>query len=263
MRKIAIINQKGGTAKTTTAVNLAAALASYDRSVLVIDMDPQGNIATWFDIVPHKSLYHLLVEETTMPHECIIPVRERIDILPSTKTAAQAELILTGLPGRERVLSRKLAHLSGYDFVLLDCPPSLNLLNQNAMVYATEAFIPVSMDYLALVGVKQILENLKMVREILEHPIDVSLVIPTFYDGRNRKSREVLEKLELHFDGKVTDPIRANVRLAEAASHHQTIFEYDPSSYGARDYKNLALRVLSESFSSNGSASREAQVIQR
>lgn len=265
MRKIAIINQKGGTAKTTTAVNLAAALALHDCKVLLIDMDPQGNVATWFNVIPKKSLYHLLVEETTTPHECIVPVRERIDVLPSTKTAAQAELILTGLPGRERLLSRKLAKLCGYDFVLLDCPPSLNLLNQNAIVYADEAFIPVSMDYLALVGVKQILENLKMVREILEHPIEVTLVIPTFYDRRNRKSREVLEKLELHFDGKVTDPIRANVRLAEAASHHQTIFEYDLSSHGARDYKNLAERVLSAAPSSNShhSTSHEVQVIQR
>lgn len=246
MRKIAIINQKGGTAKTTTAVNVAAALADRDRKVLLVDMDPQGNISTWFDVTPHKSLYHLLVEETTTPHECIVPVRERLDILPSTKTAAQAELILTGLPGRERVLSRKLAKLSGYDFVLLDCPPSLNLLNQNAIVYADEAFIPVSMDYLALVGVRQMLENLKMVHDLLEHQIDITLVIPTFYDGRNRKSREVLEKLELHFDGKVTEPIRANVRLAEAASHHQTIFEYDLGSHGARDYKNLVERVLSE-----------------
>ncbi len=257
MRKIAIINQKGGTAKTTTAVNLAAALADRDRKVLLVDMDPQGNVATWFDVVPQKSLYHLLVEETTTPQECIAPVRERIDVLPSTKTAAQAELILTGLPGRERVLSRKLAKLSGYDFVLLDCPPSLNLLNQNAIVYADEAFIPVSMDYLALVGVRQMLENLKMVYEILEHRIDITLVIPTFYDGRNRKSREVLEKLGLHFDGKVTDPIRANVRLAEAASHHQTIFEYDPSSHGARDYKNLVERVLSETPSTNGNHVRE------
>lgn len=257
MRKIAVINQKGGTAKTTTAVNLAAALAARDRKVLLIDMDPQGNISTWFDVTPHKSLYHLLVEETTTPQECIAPVRERIDVLPSTKTAAQAELILTGLPGRERVLSRKLAKLSGYDFVLLDCPPSLNLLNQNAIVYADEAFIPVSMDYLALVGVRQMLENLKMVYEILEHRIDITLVIPTFYDGRNRKSREVLEKLELHFDGKVTDPIRANVRLAEAASHHQTIFEYDPSSHGARDYKNLVERVLSETPRTNGHHVRE------
>lgn len=252
MRKIAIINQKGGTAKTTTAINLAAALAQRDRHVLLIDMDPQGNISTWFDLVPQKSLYHLLVDESTTPEECIVPVRENLDILPSTKTAAQAELILTGLPGRERLLSRRLERLSQYDFVLLDCPPSLNLLNQNAITYAAEAFIPVSMDYLALVGVKQILENLKMVREILGHSIEVSLVIPTFYDARNRKSREVLEKLELHFNYKVTQPIRANVRLAEAASHHRTIFEYDPSSHGARDYKNLAERVLGEEAEAHG-----------
>jgi chromosome partitioning protein len=102
-----------------------------------------------------------------------------------------------------------------------------------------------------------------MVREILEHPIEVSLVIPTFYDGRNRKSREVLERLELHFGAKVTEPIRANVRLAEAASHHQTIFEYDPTSYGAQDYKRLAERVLEGTPSSNGHHAQEAQVIAR
>jgi cellulose biosynthesis protein BcsQ len=100
-------------------------------------------------------------------------------------------------------------------------------------------------------------------RDLLEHPIEVSLVIPTFYDGRNRKSREVLERLELHFGAKVTEPIRANVRLAEAASHHQTIFEYDPSSHGARDYKNLAERVLSEAPSTNGHRAQKAQVIAR
>ncbi len=244
MRKIAIINQKGGTGKSTSALNLAAGLARKGKKVLLIDMDPQGNIATWFDVTPPKTLYHLLIEDGTSAGECIINVRPNLDILPSTKTAAQAEIILTGQPGRERLLSRKLALLKGYDFVLLDCAPSLNLLNQNAVTYATEALIPVSMDYLALVGVKQILENLKLIREILDHKIDVSWVIPTFYDRRNRKSREILDTLQDHFDGKVARPIRINVRLAEAASHHQTIYEYDPSSHGARDYEELTQQLL-------------------
>ncbi len=244
MRKIAIINQKGGTGKSTSALNLAAGLARKGKKILLIDMDPQGNIATWFDVAPKKTLYHLLLEEGTSATDCVLNVRPNLDILPSTKTAAQAEIILTGMPGRERILGRKLGSLKNYDFVLLDCAPSLNLLNQNAVTYATEAIIPVSMDYLALVGVKQILENLKMIREILEHKIEVTLVVPTFYDRRNRKSREILDTLESHFDGKVARPIRVNVRLAEAASHHQTIYEYDPSSHGARDYEYLTDQLI-------------------
>ncbi|MBI1744931.1 ParA family protein [Candidatus Acetothermia bacterium] len=244
MRKIAIINQKGGTGKSTSALNVAAGLARKGKKILLIDLDPQGNIATWFDVTPKQTLYHLLIEESTTPSDCVINVRPNLDILPSTKTAAQAEIILTGLPGREKILSRKLQSLKGYDFVLLDCAPSLNLLNQNAVTYATEALIPVSMDYLALVGVKQILENLKMIREILDHKIEVLLVIPTFYDRRNRKSREILDTLESHFNGKVAAPIRTNVRLAEAASHHQTIYEYDPDSHGARDYEDLTEQLL-------------------
>ncbi len=179
MRKIAIINQKGGTGKTTSALNLAAGLALRGAKVLLIDMDPQGNLGIWFGINPKKSLYHLLVDEQTW-NDCLLQVRENLDLLPSTKTAAQAEIILTGQPSRERMLKRRLSNLKGYDYAILDCAPSLNLLNQNAMMFADEAFIPVSMDYLALVGVRQILENLKMVREILEHEIEVSLVIPTF-----------------------------------------------------------------------------------
>lgn len=243
MRKIAIINQKGGTGKTTSALNLAAGLALRGAKVLLIDMDPQGNLGIWFGVNPKKSLYHLLVDEQTSWNDCVMQVRENLSLLPSTKTAAQAEIILTGQPSRERVLKRRLSSLKGYDYVILDCAPSLNLLNQNAMMFAADAFLPVSMDYLALVGVRQILENLKMVREILEHEIEVSLVIPTFFDVRNRKSHEILESLHKHFADKVTAPIRANVRLAEAASFHKTIFEYAPTSYGARDYWKLVERV--------------------
>lgn len=242
MRRIAIINQKGGTGKTTTAVNLGAGLAMKGYKVLLIDMDPQGNLGVWFNMTNTKSLYHLLVEEAPA-NSCIVSLKDNLDLLPSTKTSAQAEMILSGQPAREGVLKRKLAGLKGYDYVLLDCAPSLNLLNQNAVTFSEEAFIPVSMEYLSLVGVRQILESLSMVREVLEHPISLTLVIPTFYDVRNRKSHEVLESLKKHFKEKVADPIRSNVRLSEAASYHQDIFSFDPKSYGAEDYMRLVERV--------------------
>lgn len=248
MRKCVIINQKGGTGKTTTAINLAGGLAEKGLKVLLIDMDPQGNCGVWFNVSADKSLYHLLVEDDTSIDDIVCTVRKNLDFVPSNRTAAQAEIILTGKPSRERVLKRKLTQIEklnkGYDITILDCAPSLNLLNQNAIIYAEEAILPVSMDYLALVGIKQILENLKMVREILEHEIEISLVIPTFFDARNNKSHEILESLINHFNGKVTNPIRTNVRLSEAASYNQTIFEYAPKSHGAHDYSELVERVI-------------------
>lgn len=242
MRKIAILNQKGGTGKTTTTVNLGAGLVIKGRRVLLIDMDPQGNIGTWFNTSNSKNLYHLLIEETP-PQSCIVEIRKNLCLLPSNKTAAQAELDLSSQPAREKVLKRKLKTLNLYDYILLDCAPSLNLLNQNAIIFADEVFIPVSMEYLSLVGIKQILENLEMTRELMNHEIRLSLIIPTFYDVRNRKSHEVLESLKKHFKQKVADPIRSNVKLSEAVSYHQTIFEFSPNSYGAQDYQKLVRRV--------------------
>lgn len=242
MRRIAIINQKGGTGKTTTAVNLSAGLALKGEKVLLIDMDPQGNLGVWFNLTPTQSLYHLLIEGVPAT-SCIVSLKDRLDLLPSTQTAAQAEMLLSAQPARERVLKRRLADLQGYDYVLLDCAPSLNLLNQNAATFCEEAFVPVSMEYLSLVGVRQILENLSMVREVLDHPISLTLVIPTFYDTRNRKSHEILDSLKRHFQERVADPIRSNVRLSEAASYHQDIFSFDPKSYGAKDYMRLVERV--------------------
>ena len=244
MRRIAIINQKGGTGKTTTAVNLSAGLAMKGQRVLLIDLDPQGSLGVWFDVTHAPNLYHLLVEEA-LAASCTVGLRENLDLLPATRTAAQAELILSGRPARERILKRRLADLEGYDYVLLDCAPSLNLLNQNALTFSEEAFVPVSMEYLSLVGVRQILENLSLVREVLEHPIRLTLVIPTFYDARNRKSREVLESLKNRFKEEVADPIRSNVRLSEAAGYHQDIFAFDPKSHGAQDYSRLVERVIS------------------
>lgn len=245
MRKIAIINQKGGTGKTTTAVNLGKGLADRGLKTLLIDVDPQGNLATWFGSEFERTLYHLLVDDES-PDSCIVGIEEDLHMIPSDESTAQAEKILTGKTSRETILKRRLKGLDSYDFVILDCPPSLSLLNQNALVYAESAFIPVSMDYLALVGVKNILNNIRRINELLEYEVKVKLVIPTLFDIRTNESKEILKKLKEHFDGKVTEPIRTNVRLSESASYNQSIFEYAPESHGAEDYEKLVERVIED-----------------
>ena len=245
MKKIAIINQKGGTGKTTTAVNLGKGLADRGVDTLLIDVDPQGNLATWFGCKYERSLYHLLVDDEN-PGDCTVAIEEGLYLLPSDETTAQAEKILTGKTSRETILKRRLEGIDDYDAIILDCPPSLSLLNQNALVYAKSAYIPVSMDYLAMVGVKNIIKNIKRINDLLDHEVEVALVIPTFFDIRTNSSKEILETLKDHFDGKVTEPIRTNVRLSEAASYNQTIFEYAPGSHGAEDYEKLVERVIED-----------------
>jgi len=246
MKKIAIINQKGVTVKTTTAVNLGKGLADRDKKTLLIDIDPQGNLVTWFECDYERSLYHLLVDEES-PESCIVEIDDNLHLLPSDEAAAQAEKILTGKTSRETILKRRLSGLDeSYDSVILDCPPSLSLLNQNALVYAKTAYIPVSMDYLAVVGVKNILKNIRRINDLLEHDVEVGLVIPTFFDIRTNQSKEILETLKKHFDSKVTEPIRTNVRLSESASYNKTIFDYAPDSHGAEDYAKLVERVIED-----------------
>jgi chromosome partitioning protein len=247
-RRIAVLNQKGGTGKTTTAINLAAGLAERINDVLLVDTDAQGNVGVSLGVAGEKSLYHVMVDGAD-PTESSVPVRKHLEVITSDATLAAAEIWLArqNTDQRARVLTKRLNLLQvsrRYDYVIIDCGPSLNLLNQNALSYVDEVIIPVTCDYLALVGVKQVLRTVKDVERHLGHAVRVSAVLPTFYDGRTRLAREVLETLQGHFKQKCLEPIRLNTRLAEAPSHRKTIFEYAPTSHGAADYNRVVDWVL-------------------
>ncbi len=250
-RRVAILNQKGGTGKTTTAVNLAAGVAERGNNVLLIDTDAQGNVGISLGVVGERSLYHVLVDGAD-PVDVAVPVRKNLDVITSNATLAAAEIWLARQDPqtRSRIMTKRLNLMRvsrRYDYVVLDCGPSLNLLNQNALSYADEVVIPVTCDYLALVGVKQVLRTIKDIERHLHHAVRISAVLPTFYDGRTRLSREVLATLQGHFKQKCLEPIRMNTRLAEAPSYGKTIFEYAPQSNGANDYNRVVDWLTNES----------------
>jgi chromosome partitioning protein len=269
-RRIAILNQKGGTGKTTTAVNVAAGVAERGRNVLLIDTDAQGNVGVSLGVSGERSLYHVLVDGID-PTEVAVPVRQHLDVITSDATLAAAEIWLArqSPDQRSRVMTKRLNLMQisrRYDLVVIDCGPSLNLLNQNALSYADEVIIPVTCDYLALVGVKQVVRTIKDVERHLHHSVRISAVLPTFYDGRTRLAREVLETLQGYFKHRCLEPIRHNTRLAEAPSHRKTIYEYAPTSHGAADYNRVTDWILATTataaegtFHPDADASRDAQ----
>ena len=242
-RRIAILNQKGGTGKTTTAINVAAGLAERGHEVLLVDTDAQGNVGASLGVRGAKGVYHVLCDGAD-PIEVCIPVRGHLDVITSDATLAAAEIWLAhqAPDARARVLNQRLnlAKVTRrYAYVILDCGPSLSLLNQNALTYADEVVIPVTCDYLALVGVKQVLRTIKDIEKHLSHSVRISGVLPTFYDGRIRLAREAYDTLRAHFKAKCLEPIRQNTRLAEAPANRKTIFEYAPDSNGAIDYQRV------------------------
>ena len=242
-KKIAIINYKGGTGKTSTVVNLAHGLALLGQKVLIVDIDPQGSAGYYLGLDPEITLYDALLNLEPITN-CIINARPNLDIICSNERLFAAELKLASQPRREAILSTLLASVNGYDYILIDCPPSMNLLNQNALTFAEEVIVPVSMEYLALVGIRQLLKNIEKVNKILGKELLVRKVVPTFFDPRNQKTRHVIESLERVFPGRLSSPIRVSVSLSEAPGYRKTIFEYDANSKGAADYHKLSKEVL-------------------
>ncbi len=245
MRKICVINQKGGVAKTTTVINLAAGLSRQDKKVLVLDLDAQGNSGLCFNAQSTKDMFDLLIEGADI-RECILHLGKNLDIITSRETLTKAELILVGEQNRERALVKKLKKVKDYDYVILDCPPSLGLLSQNAMLYADEAIIPVSTDVLGYDALKKMIVAIRTLNAVFEHDLRITKIVPTMYDMRNKVCKEILDKITSEYYELVSNPIRVNSKLKEAPKEGKSIFAYDPISRGAKDYMALVRLILQE-----------------
>ena len=242
---VAILNQKGGVGKTTTAINVAAYLAKQGQSVLVVDLDPQGNATSGLGMshnAEDQGTYHVMLEEAKAM-DVVKPVTEHLHVLPTDAQLAALEIELVDKPERETVLRRALENLD-YDYVFIDCPPALSLLTVNALTAADSLLIPVQAEYYALEGLSQLLNVVQMVRNGLNPNLELLGVVMTMYDGRTTLSEQVKDEVTQHFGDKVFDVVvPRNVRLAEAPSHGKHIFDHDKWSKGAKAYKNLAKEV--------------------
>lgn len=246
---IAIANQKGGVGKTTTTVNLGAALAMAGRRVLVIDVDPQANTTSGLGLVPaeqQRTTYDLLVRGEAIGGVAIPTDVDGLHLIPAAPDLAGAEVELVDAAGRERRLSDALNLVtSSYDYVLIDCPPSLGLLTLNALVAANSVLIPLQCEYYALEGIGHLLGTLRLVQDRLNPKLDIEGILLTMFDGRLNLSVQVADEARRHFGEKVyTTMIPRNVRLGEAPSFGKPITVYDPTCVGAVSYFNLAKEVL-------------------
>lgn len=243
-KKLAVFNHKGGTGKTTTSVSIAAGLALKGYKVLLVDTDSQGNVGVSLGVKAERTLYHVLVMGLK-PQDVAVKVRENLDLLPSNETLAAAELYLAGRQNRDRILKDRLAAAANhYDVILLDCSPSLSLLNQNSLVFADGILVPVACDFLSLVGVRQVIKTVKNVNALLHHPVQIYGVLPTFYDARARICRDAWGTMKEHFGDRCFQPVRATTKIKEAPSQGKTIFEYAPESHAAADYQGVVDRLI-------------------
>jgi chromosome partitioning protein len=242
--RMAVFNHKGGTGKTTTTVSVAAGLAARGYKVLLVDTDSQGNVGVSLGVKAEKTLYHCLVMGLK-PQDVAVKVRENLDLVPSNETLAAAELYLAGRQNRDRILRDRLMQARDhYDVIILDCSPSLSLLNQNALVFADGILVPVACDFLSLVGVRQVIKTVKNVNSLLHHPVSIYGVLPTFYDARARICRDAWGTLKEHFGERCFQPVRSTIKIKEAPAQGRTIFEYAPDSHAAADYQAVVDRLI-------------------
>ncbi len=246
---IAIANQKGGVGKTTTSINLSASLAAKNKKVLVIDTDPQGNTTSGFGVDKNNldnTIYELILGECSI-RDCIIAnVVENVFVIPSNVNLAAAEIELIGVNKKEYILKNEVDYIKDdYDFIIIDCPPSLNMLTINSMTAADSVLVPIQCEYYALEGLSQLIHTINLVKERLNPELEMEGVVFTMYDSRTNLSMQVVENVKQNLKQRVYNTmIPRNIRLAEAPSYGKPINVYDAKSAGAEAYLQLADEIL-------------------
>lgn len=248
-RIIVIANQKGGVGKTTTAINLSAYIAIKKKRVLLIDMDPQGNASGGFDIDPSsvtKTVYDVMLGEASIEDAIISNVRPKLSIVPSDVNLAAAEIQLSDVADKNHIIKKELGKIRDkYDYIIMDCPPSLNILTINAMCAADSVIVPLQCEYYALEGLAQLMQTVSLIQERENDRLKIEGIVFTMYDGRTNLATQVVENVTQNTDKKIYKCIiPRNVRLAEAPSYGMPITEYDPKSSGAKAYEKLASKVI-------------------
>ncbi len=251
---ICLANQKGGVGKTTTSINLSAALAELGRKVLLLDMDPQGNASSGLGIKRHqqqdKNLYSLLLGEEKIKDVIFKTNHKELDIIPANPDLVGAEIELIDVPNREYILKEALEEIkSEYNYIFIDCPPSLGLLTVNALTASNSFIVPLQCEYFALEGLSQLLNTAGLLKKRLNPSLRIVGIILTMFDIRNNLSHQVVDEIRSHFKNKVFNTtIPRNVRLSEAPSYGQSVIEYDMRSIGARKYIELARELDSRIY---------------